>query len=195
MGRAGSVGVRVALPDSRRTSDAQQLAERGPRHAGGARRGAEVAARTRGAALRAASIERAPAGGRGSRRKAASMSLASMPLARVVASAARQRTLRSSRTLPGQSWAARRARAAGVSVARPDLPRELLEQHAGDGRDVAAPLAQRRDVDDEALEPVEEVAAELAGGRRAARGARAWRRRRGRPPRAPPPAAPTRRTS
>ena len=52
----------------------------------------------------------------------------------------------------------------GRELARPDLRCELLEQLARDGRDVAAALAQRRDVHDEALEPVEEVPPELARG-------------------------------
>ena len=49
------------------------------------------------------------------------------------------------------------------------LPVELVDERLGEERDVLAPLAQRRQVDREHVEPVEEVLAQLAVGDRLGR--------------------------
>src|SRR5262249_23469970 len=81
----------------------------------------------------------------------------------------RSSTLRSSRTLPGQAWSSGFAGAAGGGVVggwggggrgQARGPAEDLERELGD---LLRALAQRRDLEREAGEPVVEVAPELAG--------------------------------
>ena len=57
----------------------------------------------------------------------------------------RSRTLRSSRTLPGQLYSRSAAMAAGVDLLQAPavLPRQLLQEVLGEPRDVVAALAQR----------------------------------------------------
>ena len=68
-------------------------------------------------------------------------------------------TFSSSRTLPGQSCAMRRASASGVSAFARRSGR-ALEEVGGEERDVLAALAERRDADADHVEPVVEVLAE-----------------------------------
>ena len=109
----------ATLPD-RAGSRAKQLAEGSAWHARRPGGGAQVPVVLRGGAAaraRASCTSRARGGRDGGRDRRRS---ASMPRrARRSPSAARQSTLRSSRTLPGQSCAASRASAAGVSVRGP----------------------------------------------------------------------------
>ena len=78
----------------------------------------------------------------------------------------RSTQLRSSRTLPGQGWAASAASAAGVKRfgAERGAGRRSRQEVLGEQRDVPAALAQRRHVQRDHREPVEEVLAEAPGG-------------------------------
>ena len=107
----------------------------------------------------------AAAGGcaRGARRAEVEVGRASTsgPRARIIA---RSMTFSSSRTLPGQ-WYARAAPSAAASKPRTRLPvgaANLATKCSTSARQVVEPIAQRRQVDREDVEPVVEVLAELA---------------------------------
>ena len=108
----------------------------------------------------AASVRRARAAGR---RLRSAASIASRAHIRQACSM----TLRSSRMLPGQGWLQqRRARLVGEMEMQPAILLAQFLHHAlGDGDDVAAALAERRKIDDDGVEAVEQVAAELAARR------------------------------
>ena len=80
----------------------------------------------------------------------------------VLSTTARSITFSSSRTLPGQSYSISRSSASGASSMplRLVLLAVLLEEVLHEQRDVVAPLAQRRQVDADDVQPVEEVLAE-----------------------------------
>ena len=87
--------------------------------------------------------------------------------------------------LPGQGCASQppqrrraRARASRCRTPAPAVCRKRLARQ----RDVAAPLAQRRQVHRDQVQPVEQVLAELRRARPSRRGCGWWRRRRARPP-------------
>ena len=61
-------------------------------------------------------------------------------------------------------------------IALPLRPVELVEERLHQQRDVLAPLAQRRQLDGEDVEPVEEVLAQLAVADRLLRDSRSSRR-------------------
>ena len=74
--------------------------------------------------------------------------------------------LRSSRTLPGQWYWRRAARASSVisTWGRPYCAAELLEEFVDEKRDVFLAVAQRRDKEGDDVEAIEEVFAEVAAG-------------------------------
>ena len=80
-------------------------------------------------------------------------------------STARSMVCRSWRMLPGQFCVCSHSMRRGAEIARrrADRPRpHSLQEVAGQQRDVVAPLAQRRQVECDQVEPVEQVLAELA---------------------------------
>ena len=76
--------------------------------------------------------------------------------------AARSSRLRSSRTLPGQSCAVSKAAASRVSsaVGRPRGPTDVVQKRRRQLQDVGAPFTQRRQLDVEHLQAIEQVLAE-----------------------------------
>ena len=81
-------------------------------------------------------------------------------------STARSTACASSRTFPGQACARSTVSAASSKPReRLAIPGRVVRQEMrGERGDVVAPIAQRRQVNDDGVQPVEQVLAEAAGG-------------------------------